>query len=579
MEEYVRKALELDIKIQDIKSSLELVLGSNTNISLNEVDKKLIELNERHSLFNYNFNYQEEYIYGKENVLKLSNEIEVNQNIILKLNRTVQRKKDRLIKIDNLLYESGTNTSETKIYELITNIKVFIENKKEKDICPVCSSNLNGNLINKVESNRENLESIITKSTHRLQKILDIKNSIEKSLNRTEIELEKLIKVNEKTQALINSLEKRINDIINNEMFDSSIINQNKELINSEIVQINSIITNLNAAKNNLIDLSSLENQKNNYNSNVSKMKQLLDNEGAFKLGNYRDKFTKRNIHLSSLNKELLKDEKNFKDESNKISLLINNKLEIETPLKILYENFVKEINLLQIKLEEVNLLNQEYWEFEKEKDRRTIQEKAISEIKKAHSEVGYINNNIQVLERFVEEINGTIGLEALSFLNKENSPVQQIYRYLNPMVGSKLLKFIAEEESLIIKILDENNEINKEMNAQYVLSSGQLNVLALSIFLAMNKATESSFELVAIDDPIQNMDDVNQFAVCDVLSSINKQLIFSTHDLDFVKLFAKKNDHLEGHLQVYLIKRPKIKKNEDIEHIVFERNDFVAQS
>lgn len=577
--EYIQKSLELDVKIKGIKSSLELMLGSNTDISLNEVDKKLSELNERHSFYNYNFTYQEEYILGKENALKLSNEMEINQDIILKLNRKVQRKKDRLKKIDNLLYESGTHTNETKIYELITNIKEFIENKKEKDICPVCSSNLNGNLINKVERNRENLENIIIKSTHRFQKILDIKNSIENSLNQNEVELEKLIKVNEKTQVLINGLEKRINDITNNEMFDSSVINQNKELINLEIIRINNIITNLNAAKNNLIDLSSLENQKNNYNLNISKMQQVLDNEGALKLGYYRDKFTKRNIHLSSLNKELLNDEKKYKDESNKISLLINYKIEIEIPLKILYGNFVKEINLLQIKLEEVNLLNQEYWEFEKEKDRRTIQEKAIGEINKAQSEVEYINNNIQVLENFVEEINSTIGLEALSFLNKENSTVQQIYRYLNPMVGSKSLKFIAEEESLIIKILDENNVINKEMNAQYVLSSGQLNVLALSIFLAMNKTTESPFELVAIDDPIQNMDDVNQFAVCDVLSSINKQLIFSTHDLDFVKLFAKKNDHLEGHLQVYLIKRPKIKKNEDIEHIVFERKDIVTHS
>ncbi|WP_186306583.1 hypothetical protein [Siminovitchia fortis] len=58
----------------------------------------------------------------------------------------------------------------------------------------------------------------------------------------------------------------------------------------------------------------------------------------------------------------------------------------------------------------------------------------------------------------------------------------------------------------------------------------------------------------MGIDDPIQNMDDVNQFSVCDVLSTIEKQLIFTTHDWDFLKLYLKKNEHKSDSIQVFLL-------------------------
>ncbi|MFP3649040.1 hypothetical protein, partial [Paraburkholderia sp. SIMBA_054] len=80
-------------------------------------------------------------------------------------------------------------------------------------------------------------------------------------------------------------------------------------------------------------------------------------------------------------------------------------------------------------------------------------------------------------------------GSEAINFLNQENSSVQQLYRYLNPMVSSKQLKFVADEEELSIKLTSkEENGISKETSAKYVLSSGQMNVLALSIFLSVNE-------------------------------------------------------------------------------------------
>lgn len=66
---------------------------------------------------------------------------------------------------------------------------------------------------------------------------------------------------------------------------------------------------------------------------------------------------------------------------------------------------------------------------------------------------------------------------------------------------------------------------------------------------------------LIAIDDPIQNMDEVNRFSICDILSGLKLPLIFSTHDFDFVRLFVKKNEHRQDQIRIYLLEDPKSKK------------------
>lgn len=47
----------------------------------------------------------------------------------------------------------------------------------------------------------------------------------------------------------------------------------------------------------------------------------------------------------------------------------------------------------------------------------------------------------------------------------------------------------------------------------------------------------------------------MNQFSICDILGSIEKQLIFSTHDLSFAKLFLKKNEYKTERMQLLNLK------------------------
>jgi DNA repair protein SbcC/Rad50 len=75
--------------------------------------------------------------------------------------------------------------------------------------------------------------------------------------------------------------------------------------------------------------------------------------------------------------------------------------------------------------------------------------------------------------------------------------------------------------------------------------SEGQLNVLALSIFLAVSiRQVWSGFKLVAIDDPVQQMDDFNANAFFDLirgLSQSGRQFIIASCDLHLYRMALEK--------------------------------------
>jgi exonuclease SbcC len=76
------------------------------------------------------------------------------------------------------------------------------------------------------------------------------------------------------------------------------------------------------------------------------------------------------------------------------------------------------------------------------------------------------------------------------------------------------------------------------------VLSSSQLNALAVSIFLALNLGVPARpLDAVLLDDPLQSLDDVNLLGLVDLLrrTKQRRQLIISTHDARFAALLERK--------------------------------------
>ena len=85
--------------------------------------------------------------------------------------------------------------------------------------------------------------------------------------------------------------------------------------------------------------------------------------------------------------------------------------------------------------------------------------------------------------------------------------------------------------------------------NPSTVFSASQLNVLAVSIFLALNLKSPAPLDLMFLDDPIQAMDDINVLGFCEVLRQLKskRQLFVSTHSPDLYNLLRSKLRPEEG--------------------------------
>ncbi len=186
---------------------------------------------------------------------------------------------------------------------------------------------------------------------------------------------------------------------------------------------------------------------------------------------------------------------------------------------------------------------------------------KVTRELETLSGKITNVLEKTKVIEDILSKLDSEYGEEATDFLNSNRSTIQTYYRYLNPTPSqfNNLYFEVDNNEELYIKIAEDRKK-NDENSSYYadanmILSSGQLNVLALSIFIATNEAQSCSyFDFIAIDDPIQNMDDINRFSICDVLSQLNRQLIFSTHDQEFLNLFLKKNEYQIDKVTLYTL-------------------------
>jgi DNA repair exonuclease SbcCD ATPase subunit len=124
---------------------------------------------------------------------------------------------------------------------------------------------------------------------------------------------------------------------------------------------------------------------------------------------------------------------------------------------------------------------------------------------------------------------------------------LQRIYATVDPHPAFRAVRFLTRtvrgRGRLWTSIDDQTASVSVEEPAS-VLSSSQLNVLAVSVFLALNLGIETlPLNVVALDDPLQSLDDVNLLGLVDLLRRIKgrRQIIVSTHDARFGNLLARK--------------------------------------
>lgn len=124
---------------------------------------------------------------------------------------------------------------------------------------------------------------------------------------------------------------------------------------------------------------------------------------------------------------------------------------------------------------------------------------------------------------------------------------LQRIYASVDPHPSFRAVRFLTDtvrgRGRLRTSLQDQTHSLT-DVDPAMVLSSSQLNVLAVVTFMAMNlSATALPLELAALDDPLQSLDNVNLLGLADLLRRARneRQLMISTHDDRLAGLLERK--------------------------------------
>lgn len=163
------------------------------------------------------------------------------------------------------------------------------------------------------------------------------------------------------------------------------------------------------------------------------------------------------------------------------------------------------------------------------------------------------ITDKTQVFEDLIDSSTKSIKKISEEILIEHEDFINTIFRRINPHPMFTKLKFDFNKnksDNDILNIYCLNKDNNGKINPAFTFSSSQVNVVAVSIFLGMALRQQcTNLRTILLDDPIQNMDDINVLTFIDILRGAifniigkdKKQFIISTHDQDVFRLMNKK--------------------------------------
>jgi DNA repair exonuclease SbcCD ATPase subunit len=124
---------------------------------------------------------------------------------------------------------------------------------------------------------------------------------------------------------------------------------------------------------------------------------------------------------------------------------------------------------------------------------------------------------------------------------------LQRVYATADPHPSFRAVRLLTRvvrgRGRLNAAVDDPLAELSTE-SPEAVLSSSQMNALAVSVFLALNLGVPTlPLQAAMLDDPLQSLDDVNLLGLIDLLrrTKDQRQLLISTHDARFGRLLARK--------------------------------------
>lgn len=158
------------------------------------------------------------------------------------------------------------------------------------------------------------------------------------------------------------------------------------------------------------------------------------------------------------------------------------------------------------------------------------LRDAASADAKDLHEELRALSENLVAAE-----------------LNRIEPLVQRIYAGVDPHPSFRAVRLLTQTRRgrghLWTSVEDALMDLS-EPQPSVVLSSSQLNVLAVVTFLALNLGVRTlPLQLAAFDDPLQSLDNVNLLGLADLLRRVRgkRQVMLSTHDEQLVGLLERK--------------------------------------
>lgn len=170
-----------------------------------------------------------------------------------------------------------------------------------------------------------------------------------------------------------------------------------------------------------------------------------------------------------------------------------------------------------------------------------------------AQEEVQARGETRDLVSRIIDGLRTASSKLVESELGKIGPLLQRIYSTADPHPGFQVVNIVSRMHrgrgQVLAEMKDPVRGLRIDKPSSF-LSSSQMNVLAVSIFLALNLGTPSlPLRAAILDDPLQSLDDLNLLGLIDLLRRMRerRQLLIATHDSRFASLLERKLRPVSG--------------------------------
>lgn len=484
--------------------------------------------------------------------------------------------------IAKTMVDKQTSRKESYINRIVNEIQEQILTSESLESCLVCGNRYSD--VNELkESVRKQLESSYEELSNLDKQVRKVELEKSTEINKQE-EIFKNIKKLEIEKDKINSTINQINEKVTRLLarIDGEIKEAGVEMLAEKIPELESLIKNYqykyNLSKEAqriqteiekiVYEKHILENEKKDLISKSRKINRYIDNPDIARIKKDRmDNY----IYKADLNIKELDNQKNTErikilEEKDKLDLLIEYSGKMKELLNIpsldldgnLLNSLASEsVESKTIYIKKIDELSSEVASFLNNKELFTLEKEILECKKELESNESTIDRNRIIASQLIKfnENHREVQSNLINgYLNELTGEINNFYRQISPHAYYDYLSLKVKENELFILLSEEKFEEDEErqddlkdyVNASLTLSAAQSTVLAMSIFLALNTSQNwSKLSILGIDDPFQNLDDINIYSFIDVISFLikeeKKQIFISTHHQDFSKLIASK--------------------------------------